>query len=112
MKDFSKIERHGQVISRLIPVLRSKKFKSVLVMPVTASPFDLLVDKKARLEVKVGGLLSNGSGCAKWHFNLHRHNKIVDSKVDFFVLAIPDLNIFGIKRGLYLVIPGEDLRGK
>ena len=66
-------------------------------------PFDLLVDGK-RIEVKASIRLAGKNHCTgTWLFNLHRHNKLDESGVDYYILALSELP--GMKQSMYLLVP-------
>jgi hypothetical protein len=82
------------------------------IMPVTASPFDILVEGVARVEVKVAryGRRRRTMQAVNWQANIHRHNVVSNGTVDFFVVHLPAIKTLGFRSGIQLVIPGEDLR--
>lgn len=56
------------------------------------SPFDVLLDGKIKIEIKTGHYSEKYK---QWTFNIHRHNILDESGVDFYVLrfnSIPGTN--------------------
>jgi hypothetical protein len=58
----------------------------VMVMPFTWPQFDLLMDGKVRLEVKTSRPRKENKNGLAWKFSIHRHNKLNESGVDFYIL--------------------------
>ena len=108
-----KMQLHNQALLRTIGQLRSRKLQCQ-VMPVNASPFDLLVGGVARVEVKaaLAPLARKGFSATTWAFNLHRHNVLSTDKVDFFALFLPPMVSLGFKNGISLIIPAGDVAGR
>ena len=52
------------------------------------SPFDILMDGKIKIEVKTGRYIIKQK-C--WLFNIHRHNVLNETDVDFYVLRFNDI---------------------
>ena len=77
-------------------VLRHKGF-SVRVMK--RGPYDLLVDGK-RIEVKA----ATPNSRLLWQVNLHRHGKLNEASVDFYVILL-DMRRLQKKKPLVLVMP-------
>ena len=72
------------------------------------SPFDLYTPNGTRLEVKHSLFSRRHNGQHSWQFNIHRHNKVDGSHVDFYILRAdvsPVLQALGFDTPVYLVIP-------
>src|ERR1700685_2878474 len=67
-------------------------------MKECSSPFDLLLDGNIRIEVKTCDGVRGGEGGEnsqiKWLFNIHRHNILDESGVDFYILKLNYTPIF------------------
>lgn len=59
------------------------------------SPFDILMDRKIKIEVKTGSYRVQSK---IWAFNIHRHNVLNEDGLDFYVLRF--LDIPGTKRAI------------
>lgn len=62
---------------RGLKVMKSKAYRS---------PFDLLVNGW-RVEVKIAEMNKRG----KWQVNIHRHGKMTEDEVDFYVFCLRDV---------------------
>jgi|SRR5882762_716138 len=60
------------------------------------SPYDLLVNGW-RCEVKMAPMKPNG----KWNFNIHRHGKVNELEVDFYIFVLEDVPY--CKASIYLI---------
>jgi len=108
-----KVEMHGKELNVLSSNLRYYGMKSQ-VMPITASPFDLLVEGVARVELKTARhpQLGPDSDLIQWKYNLHRHGIKTKGEVDFFVFVIPPMKAIGMAYSLYLVVPAKIIEDK
>jgi hypothetical protein len=77
------------------------------------APFDLYTPRGTRIEVKSSefraGKSSNNTG---WIFNIHRHGKVNNDSVDFYVLrAEPGKfsRVLGFRYAFYLIIPAREM---
>lgn len=61
--------------------------------------FDSLINRK-RIEIKCGKIQSYGI----WKFNIHRHGKLDESSVDFYVIRLEDVP-FVRHNWIHMVIP-------
>jgi hypothetical protein len=78
------------------------------------APFDLFTPRGTRIEVKFspfrmhkGENLRNGKQ-PRWFFNIHRHNNLEESNVDFYVLVCQPNDLtsaVGMDINIYLVVP-------
>ena len=54
------------------------------------SPFDLLMDGKLRIEIKTAPPITKlGRPC--WNFNIHRHNIVEESQIDYYILRFENV---------------------
>jgi hypothetical protein len=86
-------------------LLRSKGFD--VELRDYASPFDLLVNGR-RVEVKAARPTSwstkNGRhSYTLWRLNLHRHGRLTENEVDFYVFRLEDVPEF--RNAVHLVVP-------
>jgi hypothetical protein len=66
-----------------------------------SSPYDLICDGR-RIEVKTASMCAD-NGIPTWRVNIHRHGKLDESNVDFYVIRLEDFP--GMKAALHLVVP-------
>jgi hypothetical protein len=72
------------------------------------SPFDLLIDDTWRVEVKVAGMRMC-EGAPLWSFNLHRHGKLNEKNVDWYILRLEDIPFCKYAIHLLLRAPAKQL---
>jgi hypothetical protein len=66
------------------------------------SRFDVLTDSGLTIEVKTASLGSRrGRDC--WRANFHRHGKLKESGVDFYILVLDESELFSCR--IFVVIP-------
>jgi hypothetical protein len=66
------------------------------------SRFDVLTDSGLKIEVKTASLGSRrGRDC--WRANFHRHGKLKESGVDFYILVLDENDLFSCR--IFVVIP-------
>ena len=115
MKGYFPNSPHFAALCRVDRLLRQHGVKHLQWMPHTDSPFDLLVDNKTRVEVKVSHTLQylyKRNRLGVWRFNLHRHGVIARGAADFFVFVIPPIKALGMAYYIYLVVPAKEVEGK
>lgn len=110
MKSNHKIAAHERAVRNTATQLRNHGCK-VQLMPRYRCHFDLLVNGKLEVEVKVATKAQNVAKVFAWRFNLHRHGKAPD-RVDFYVLNIPPLREFGFQSNLPLIVPFAEITKK
>jgi hypothetical protein len=78
------------------------------------APFDLFTSNGTRIEVKFSPLLERRDPRARngkkyiWFFNIHRHGKVSEQKVDFYILMCQPTAktaAIGLETPVYLVVP-------
>jgi len=66
------------------------------------SSFDVLVGGVFRIEIKTARCCIN-KGVPRWRFNIHRHGKMTEEEVDFYILRLE--NVPYHKSALHLLVP-------
>src|SRR5882762_9175779 len=88
-----------------------KNGHSIKVMAENNSKFDLLIDGKARIEVKAAAVLQKiSAGGRAWRFNLHRHGVVPPDQADFYWIYLA--NVSGFKSGVSLMVPHAAVKGQ
>lgn len=62
-------------------------------------PFDLLVDRRWKCEVKV----SQPNGTLEWKFNIHRHGQLNEDAVDLYIFRFEGVPTS--KKAIHLLLP-------
>ena len=65
-------------------------------------PWDCWVNGH-RVEIKTANVRKDKHGNRTWEFSIHRHNRLNETAVDFYVLRLNDVAEF--KACIYLVVP-------
>lgn len=79
----------GSLSEKKVQVLLSQFGHTVRKMPYIGK-YDLLVDDKHRVEVKCSSC-SNKDVRPTWIVNFHRHGKLDESNVDFYIVRLEDV---------------------
>lgn len=107
----AKLAQHQRALHAIRATLRRRYGLASKMMPITRSPFDLLVGGKARVEIKTTETLYKPKHTDIRYYTYHvsRHNELSVGEADFFVLRVPPIRELGMRYAFYLVVPANEI---